>query len=320
MDRADRAERVEKSNSLAVLLALLGVLVIFILIVFIGGMINPDLKLDQTGPLRFVFVGISLLIVYGTYLTTRSSGIWEVGSREMAYMVTGAALYAIISYLFNGSVFLVPSVSQVSLRPAIAIPIFFGYAFGPVVGFFTGAVGNMLGDALTGFVLSPQWSIGNGLVGLIAGMVWLFRDKNHSTDTILFISAVLTLLATAVFFINRSVPNLLYFNPEEKIYGDQPITFFAGISVVVGFLLVLGARFLFGSNGDAAAAVTWGMLGNLIGLGFAALSDIWINGFAPGVAIVGEYLPSAGPNLIFSAILVPVLVIAYSTVQRQPGG
>jgi hypothetical protein len=61
------------------------------------------------------------------------------------------------------------------------------------------------------------------------------------------------------------------------------------------------------------------MLGNLIGLGFAAISDIWINGYSLPVALVGEYLPSAGPNLIFAAILVPLLVLAYAAVQRQSG-
>jgi len=61
------------------------------------------------------------------------------------------------------------------------------------------------------------------------------------------------------------------------------------------------------------------MLGNLIGLGFAAVSDIWINGYPAPVAIVGEFLPSAGPNLIFAAILVPILVIAYKGLQRQTG-
>jgi uncharacterized membrane protein len=234
-------------------------------------------------------------------------------------MAIGAALYAIISYLFNGTVFFVPSISQVSLRPAIAIPMFFGFAFGPVVGFFTGAVGNMFGDALTGFGLSPQWSIGNGLVGMIAGMVWLFKDKKRSMDTVLGISIVLALLATVVYLINRNVPNMLFFDPAQNIFGDQQITLFAGISLVLGVILVLLVRFLFGANIEVAAAVTWGMLGNLIGLGFAATSDIWINGFSPAAAIVGEYLPAAGPNLIFAAILVPILVVAYRSVQRQSG-
>jgi len=302
-----------------VLLSLVGVLVIFLLVIWIGGSINDSLKLDETALLRFVFVGIGLLIVFIIYWLTRDSKIWEVGTREVVYMSIGAALYAILSWLFNGTVFVVPSVSQVALRPAIAIPMFFGYAFGPVVGFFTGAVGNMFGDALTGFGLSPQWSIGNGLVGMIAGMVFLFKDKKRSIDTVLIISAILAALAVVLWILNPSIPNMLFFDVPNNIFGDQQITAFAALSVVLGFILVLLARFLFRENINLAAAVTWGMLGNLLGIGFAAISDIWINGFSPVVAIVGEFLPAAGPNLLFAAILVPLLVVAYSAVQRQSG-
>lgn len=303
----------------SVVLALVGTLIFFLLIIWIGGMLNESLKLDQTALLRFVFVIIGMLVVFLIYWLTRGSQIWEVGTREVVYMAIGAALYAVFSYLFNGTVFVVPSVSQVALRPAIAIPMFFGYTFGPVVGFFTGAVGNMFGDALTGFGLSPQWSVGNGLLGMIAGMVFLFKDKKKSMDTVLIISAVLTALATIIFFLNRSAPNMLYFAPDQGIFGDQPISILAGLSAVIGFVLVLLVRIFFGSNIDVAAAVTWGMLGNLIGLGFAAISDIWINGFPFGVAIVGEFIPSAGPNLIFAAILVPILVAAYAAVRKQSG-
>ena len=88
---------------------------------------------------------------------------------------------------------------------------------------------------------------------------------------------------------------------------------------MIGFVLVLIVRFGFGENIDVAAAVTWSMLGNLIGIGFAAISDIWVNGYSPAVAIVGEFLPAAGPNLIFAAILVPILVAAYAAMRQQTG-
>ncbi len=61
------------------------------------------------------------------------------------------------------------------------------------------------------------------------------------------------------------------------------------------------------------------MLGNILGILFAALSDIFINGFSLVAAVVGEFLPAAGPNLIFAAILVPLLVGAYAAVQGNPG-
>ncbi len=296
------------------IVALVAVLVFFLGIWLIGRLINPNLNLDQTALLRFVFVVVGLLIVLVLYLLTRQSKIWDVGTRQVVYMGIGAALYAIFSYLFNGTVFIVPSVSQVSLRPAIAIPMFFGFAFGPTVGFFTGAVGNMFGDALTGFGLSPQWSVGNGLVGAIAGMVWLFSDKKKSINVVLIVGAILALLATLLWVFNPAIENQLYFGE-----GEKTITVFAAVSALIGLALVITVRFVFGKNIDVAAAVTWSMLGNFIGLGFAAISDIWINGYNPPTAIVGEFLPAAGPNLIFAAILVPILVVAFAGLQRQTG-
>lgn len=304
---------------LKVVLSLLAVLAFFLGVWLIGRMINPNLNLDETALLRFVFVGIGLLLVLVVYLLTSKNKMWEVGTRQVVYMAIGAALFAVFSYLFNGTVFVVPSVSQVALRPAIAIPMFFGYAFGPVVGFFTGAVGNMFGDALTGFGLSPQWSVGNGLVGLISGMVWLFADKKKSINVVLLISAVLAAGITIFYFINPNTANAMFFDVNNNIFGDAPISMFAGVSVLIGLAIVLIVRFVFGKNIDVAAAVTWSMLGNLLGIGFAAVSDIWINGYPPAVALVGEFLPSAGPNLIFAAVLVPILVAAYAAVQKQTG-
>lgn len=304
-----------------VVLTLAVIFVFFLLLVWVGGTVLNIERL-QTGErpvLRFVFVAIGLALAFLVYWLTRENKVWEVGTRQVVYMAIGAALYAVFSYLFNGTVFVVPSVSQVALRPAICIPIFFGYAFGPVVGFFTGAAGNMVGDALTGFGLSPQWSVGNGLIGLVSGMAALYVDKKKSMDSALIVSAALAAIATLVFLLNRTVPNMLFFNPPEGIFGDQQITLFAGLSAVVGFILVLIVRFAFARNIDWGAAVAWGLLGNFIGIGFAAISDIWINGYPPAVAIVGEFLPAAGPNAIFTAILVPILVGAYAALQRQTG-
>lgn len=295
-------------------------LVVFVLLVYIGGNVMgiERLKTGENPVLRFVFVILGLLIAFFVYYFTRENEAWVVGTRQVVYMAIGAALYAVFSWLFNGSVFVVPSFSQVALRPAIAIPMFFGYAFGPVVGLFTGAVGNMFGDALTGFGLSPQWSIGNGLVGFVAGLAFLAKDRKKGLDALLWGSGILAALAALVFFLNRAMPNMLFYDVENGIFGDATISTFAGISIIVGFVLVVAVRFLV-KDEDVAAAVTWSMLGNILGIGFAAISDIWINGFSPAAAIVGEFLPAAGPNLIFAAILVPLFVAAYASVQRQSG-
>ena len=305
------------------MLGILIALVVVLAIVAIGVyFIDPNLEfpLDRaTVPLRFFFVALGLVIAFVVYFLTKENEAWEVGTRQVVWMAIGAALYAVFSWLFNGTVFVVPSLSQVSLRPAIAIPMFFGYAFGPVVGFFSGAVGNMFGDALTGFGLSPQWSIGNGLVGFISGLWMLFKDRKQSINTVMWASVALSALAALLFFTNRGEANMLFFDVDNSIFGDAQISLFAGISILVGLVLVLIVRFAFASNEDVAAAVTWGMLGNLLGIGFAAISDIWINGFSLAAAVVGEFLPAVGPNLIFAAILVPLLVAAYKSVQMQSG-
>ena len=298
-------------------LTLIVVVAIFALAVFLVGNVL-GVKSFQTDNatvlLRFGFVVLGALIAFAVYLATRDNKAWEVGTRQVVWMAIGAALYAVFSWLFNGTVFVVPSISQVALRPAIAIPMFFGYAFGPVVGFFSGAVGNIFGDALTGFGLSPQWSIANGLIGFISGLPMLFADKKKSLDFILIIGTVLAALAVVVYLFNRSAINQLYYSDTP-----QPTSLLAGLSIVIGLVLVLIVRFAFGKNIDLATAVTWAMLGNILGIGFAAISDIWINGYSPATAIVGEFLPAAGPNLIFAAILVPLLVVAYAAVQKQSG-
>jgi uncharacterized membrane protein len=314
----------KKTINIIVWLAI--VLAFFALVMFVlgkgeaqeGALFNFSVDQATVG-LRFLAVVVGLLIAFAVYYFTKENAAWEVGTRQVVWMAIGAALYAVFSYLFNGTVFVVPSVSQVALRPAIAIPMFFGYAFGPVVGFFTGAVGNMFGDALTGFGLSPQWSIGNGLIGFIAGLSMLFKDRKQSMNTVLYTSGALVLLTALLYFLNRTMPNMLFFDVDNGIFGDAPISLFAGISIIIGFALVAAVRFIFASNENVAAAVTWGMLGNILGLLFASLADIFINGLSLPATIVGQFLPAAGPNLIFAAILVPLLVGAYASVQRQSG-
>jgi uncharacterized membrane protein len=263
-------------------------------------------------PIRFAVVAIGAVIVLAVYAATRDNAAWTVGTREVVYMGIGAALYGVLSWLFNGTVFAVPSVSQVALRPGIVIPILFGYLFGPVVGFFTGVVGNTLGDLLSGWV-SPQWSFGNGLIGLVAGMVVLFGDKKRSLNALLIVSAVGAALATIVWLMNRNEVN------QMAAPWDQPLTVVAGVSVLIGLAIAAAVRFLWNKDIDVAASVVWGSLGIILGIGFAALSDIWVNGYSLATAVVGEFLPAAGPNLIQAAILVPLLLVAYKAVQKQTG-
>ena len=97
------------------------------------------------------------------------ASMWAVDSRVIVYSAIGAALYGVLVGIIKIPV---PGASGVDVRPAFALVPFFGIAFGPVVGLFTGLVGNMIGDQISGWGLltSWNWSIANGLVGLLAGL------------------------------------------------------------------------------------------------------------------------------------------------------
>jgi len=99
---------------------------------------------------------------------TEKKSIWAFGTKQVVYAAIGAALYAVLTWAFN--VWQIPGDGNVGIRPAIVIPMFFGIAFGPIVGFITGFVGNILADMLSGYGFWIWWDLGNGIIGLIPGL------------------------------------------------------------------------------------------------------------------------------------------------------
>jgi energy-coupling factor transport system substrate-specific component len=87
----------------------------------------------------------------------------------VVYGAIGAALYGVFSWATN--IFPLPAAGNVTFRPAVAVLIFFGVAYGPWVGLLAGAIGNTLGDALSGWGFYWNWSLGNGLMGMVPGLV-----------------------------------------------------------------------------------------------------------------------------------------------------
>ncbi len=106
---------------------------------------------------------------------------WEFGTRQVVYGAIGAALYGVFSWATN--IFPLPAAGNVTFRPAVAVLIFFGAAYGPWVGLLAGFIGNTLGDALSGWGFYWNWSLGNGLMGLVAGLAMSaindFRARRH---------------------------------------------------------------------------------------------------------------------------------------------
>ncbi len=94
---------------------------------------------------------------------------YAFGTREVVFAALGAALYGVLSFATN--MLALPAAGNLAFRPAVCIPMFFGVAFGPWVGFISGFLGNIIGDALSGFGFWLWWDLGNGLMGLIPGLI-----------------------------------------------------------------------------------------------------------------------------------------------------
>jgi energy-coupling factor transport system substrate-specific component len=137
------------------------------------------------------------------------SNLWEVTSRVIVYAAIGAALYGVLGLVQ----FVIPGSNNVQIRPAFALVPFFGYAFGPVVGLFTGLVGNAVLDQLTGYgaLTAWNWSIAVGLVGLIAGV--LAATSLAAIGGKLIGAAIVCAVATAV--------GLLFVFSDIVVFGNS---------------------------------------------------------------------------------------------------
>jgi len=100
--------------------------------------------------------------------------------------IAGACLYAASIYLT--SIIDIPGSDNVQLRPGVVIPIVCGALFGPVAGFVSGFLGNLIADRALGWDFWLFWYVGNGLMGLAVG---LFRPANYNYARPRHVSAVL---------------------------------------------------------------------------------------------------------------------------------
>lgn len=141
---------------------------------------------------------------------------WKVGTKEIVLMGIGAVVFAALSWLTNSV-----AVAGISLRPGQAVLTFFGYAFGPVVGFVVGTVGNLLNDLISGSFWW-NWDLGNGLVGLVAGLWYLKRNysepgKLNAMDYIML--SVVSIIANFVGLYFAGGIDVLMGTPYETALG-----------------------------------------------------------------------------------------------------
>jgi len=152
-----------------------------------------------------------------TMTAGQQDGTWSITTRVIVYAAIGAALYAVFNWISFGIA--MPGTNDVSVRPHYGLLTFFGFAFGPVVGFLTGFVGNVVGDQLTGWgaFTSWPWSVANGVAGLVAGLfpVWMasrMMSGSNRAITAAVAGVVATLIGFLFIFIELITQSELGFN------------------------------------------------------------------------------------------------------------
>jgi uncharacterized membrane protein len=144
----------------------------------------------------------------------------------IVYAAIGAALYALFNWI--SFAIAIPGANNVSVRPHYGLLTFFGFTFGPIVGFLTGFVGNVVGDQLTGWgaFTSWPWSVANGLAGLIAGLfpIWMASRMNSvgsKVATAAVAGVVATIIGFLFIFVELVTQSEMGFNdPDRGVHPD----------------------------------------------------------------------------------------------------
>ena len=168
--------------------------------------------------------------------------LWAFGTREVVYGAIGAALYGAFSLLTN--LIPLPAAGNITFRPAVAILVFFGVAYGPWVGFLAGFIGNTLGDALAGWGFYWNWSLGNGLMGLVAGLAMpMIKDFRARAD--IFKGITWSVIGVAVGMLFASLTEMFVggIDFNTALFGYFTPAFLGNFVVVVVLLPVLMVAF-----------------------------------------------------------------------------
>lgn len=261
--------------------------------------------------LRFLFMVIGAALVLGLVYATLKNEAWEIDAQKVVYMSVGSVLGGVLMWLTNGLTFNIPTLSQVGFQPALVVVVFFGFMYGPAVGLMVGSGSYLLGDLFLGSV-APHWIIGHGLIGLCAGLSNLFEDKKQAWDVAAILTGLGGLVAAAFFLAN---PGIKFAPPPDLKPVD--LSLFMGLSVLIGGALAITVRFAFPNRLRWATATAWGAAGTVSGLFLAAIVEVWVSTTTLMDAVIGRFIPSAGPAMIAIVILVPLIMALQTAAQAS---
>lgn len=286
----------------------LAILLIFFLLLLVVRSVIGQVPHYSQAPL--ILSTLALIFLFVLYLLTSRYRLWIVGPTQVLYMGLGTALYLGISYFFNAHLKL--SFGRIALRPAVCIPILFGFSFGPGVGFFTGAAGSLLADFAIGWDVFPIWSIASGLTGMIPGFMSLFQEENVPQRYLSTFVILMIILSAGLVFLHPLVP--------EPWTGEiKDFTFWAYALIMGGLTMIANSYLMEQRDLDLVSINLWGTLGIIISTLLASLGDMWLNNFSLETALIGEYAPYTAIELLNLVLFAPIIMAAYHAARNRLG-
>ncbi|MFW6082732.1 MAG: ECF transporter S component [Chloroflexota bacterium] len=260
------------------------------------------------GAVPTVVTALALLSLFGIHRATAASGAWRVSNRGIVGLSLGTGLFVLLAYVFNAILDI--SVGDLAVQPQVCVPILLGYAFGPVVGFFSGSVGSLLGDFVTGWGVFPASHIASGLTGLIPGLMCAIGREERNASLVSTIVVATIAVTAGIILVHPQAP--------EPWTGEvQSFRLWAWVLLIGGAVMVANSILLEDVGVHLAALNLYGTLGILAGHAFASLAHLWINEYGIASAFIGEFAPSAGTDIMNLVVFAPIILAAYNSVRRR---
>lgn len=176
----------------------------------------------------------------------QKKSVWQVilgdwNTKTVVGVAIGAALFGVLMVYGGVKVF-----SNTQLTTAMLVPVIVGALFGPVPALVACFFGNVIADLIGGWGFWFDWSIGNGVLGFLVGLLPLYgADINKGIFNVkhAVIFAIIAILGNALAFgVVTPIFTLLLYGGELTITFMQSLT--GGLSNVA-VLTLLGIPLLF---------------------------------------------------------------------------
>lgn len=280
-------------------------LVFFLLFLTIKNVIGQGISYRQA-PI-ILTTGV-LIVLFLLYLVTSRYKLWNFTPDKVFFLGVGSALYLGLAYFFTDTLNL--SLGPIALRPAVCIPILFGFSFGPAVGFFTGAVGSLLADFAIGWDVFPIWNIASGMAGFIPGFVSLFKEENIPER---YVSTLVNLLIIS----SAGLVFLVPLAPEPWTGVIKDYSSWAYVLLIGGSIMFANSYLMEQDKLNLVSINLWGASGIILSTLLASLADIWLNGFSVRTALIGEYIPYTAIDLFNLVLFAPLITAAYHLARNR---